>query len=65
MSADLVFCGNSVVVAPDGTVLARGSDTEPGILFAEMDFKGPAMQEAISQNPYLSDRRPELYDLPK
>lgn len=55
---DLVYCGSSVVAGPDGHDLARaGADEE--LIIAEID---PA-RLAVSRraNPYLLDRRPELY----
>lgn len=52
------FAGLSCLAAPDGTVPARaGSGAE--LLLAEID---PALPRASRErNPYLTDRRPELY----
>ena len=52
------YCGLSCVVGPDGADLARaGSDEE--LIFADIE---PATMEASRRhNPYLTDRRPELY----
>ena len=54
----LGFEGLSTVAAPDGTVLARAG-AEPALLLAEIEpgrFAG-----SRARNPYLADRRPELY----
>ena len=53
------FCGESLVIAPDGTVLAKADDTEQ-ILFADIDFSMIDMSR--KERPYLSLRRPELYE---
>jgi predicted amidohydrolase len=52
------YCGSSCVVGPDGVDLARAGRGEE-LIFAEID---PAALERSRQlNPYLRDRRPELY----
>jgi predicted amidohydrolase len=55
---DLVYCGESCVVGPDGADLARaGSGDE--LLMAEID---PArLASSRADNTHLGDRRPELY----
>ena len=53
------FCGESLVIAPDGTVLSKADDTEQ-ILFADIDFSMIDMSR--KERPYLSLRRPELYE---
>jgi predicted amidohydrolase len=54
----LLYCGESCVVAPDGSDLARaGSGDE--LLLAEIDPARLAMSRA--DNTHLSDRRPALY----
>ncbi|WP_207479956.1 carbon-nitrogen hydrolase family protein [Arenibaculum pallidiluteum] len=54
----LEFEGLSTVAAPDGTVLARAG-AGPELLLAEI---GPAAYAGSrAANPYLADRRPELY----
>ncbi|MDI7860392.1 carbon-nitrogen hydrolase family protein [Rhizobiaceae bacterium n13] len=56
--AGLTYEGRSVIVAPDGEALARAGHDET-ILFASID---PGAYEAChKENPYLTDRRPELY----
>lgn len=53
-----VFAGLSCLAAPDGTVPARAGEG-PRLLLAEAD---PALLRASrAANPYLPDRRPELY----
>ena len=55
---ELEYLGQSCIVAPDGTDLARAGAGEELIL-ADVD---PARIEAWRpHNPYLADRRPELY----
>ncbi|MBK1698544.1 carbon-nitrogen hydrolase family protein [Rhodovibrio salinarum] len=54
----LTYVGGSVICGPDGTVLtAAGGD--PDLLFA--DLSRSQIDRARSTNPYLRDRRPELY----
>ncbi|RJS47793.1 carbon-nitrogen hydrolase family protein [Nocardioides cavernaquae] len=54
----LLYCGESCVVGPDGSDLARaGSGDE--LLLAEIDPARLAMSRA--DNTHLSDRRPALY----
>ena len=56
--SELVYCGSSVVAGPDGHDLARAG-TDEVLIFAEID---PARLAASRRaNPYLADRRPELY----
>lgn len=52
------FWGGSEIVAPDGSVLARGPDFEEGLVVADCD---PALahRERL-RNPLLRDERPEL-----
>jgi predicted amidohydrolase len=52
------YCGLSCVVGPDGRDLARAG-ADPSLLFAEIDPS--AIQNGRALNPYLSDRRAELY----
>ena len=50
--------GNSMVVDPWGTVIARASD-KPGIILAEIDLE---YLEAVRQkNPSIYNRRTDLY----
>ena len=51
------YQGSSVIAGPDGEVLARAGETE-ALLLAELD---PARYAAMALDPYLDDRRPELY----
>ncbi|MGY1434351.1 carbon-nitrogen hydrolase family protein [Streptomyces reniochalinae] len=53
------FAGRSCLAAPDGTVPARADGDAQTLLVADAD---PALLEASRErNPYLADRRPELY----
>lgn len=54
----LGYCGLSCIVGPDGQDLAR-ADTCPALLLADID--PTAISQGRKSNPYLSDRRPELY----
>lgn len=54
------FCGLSCIVGPDGRELARASEA-PMLLFAEIDPAAAAASRKL--NPYLNDRRPDLYRL--
>jgi predicted amidohydrolase len=55
---DLGYCGLSCIVGPDGKDLARAG-AAPALLFA--DFDPSAISKGRKANPYLSDRRMELY----
>jgi predicted amidohydrolase len=55
---DLRYCGQSCVVGPDGADLARAGRGE-ALVFADLDLD--RLRAARRLNPYLSDRRPELY----
>lgn len=58
---DFTFAGLSCLAAPDGTVRARAGAGED-LLVADAD---PALLAASrAENPYLTDRRPELYHQP-
>ncbi|RZS91517.1 nitrilase [Motilibacter rhizosphaerae] len=54
----LTYVGSSIIVAPDGDVLdvAGGEET---LLLAEID--ATLVAESRRQNPYLADRRTDLY----
>jgi len=56
--AGLGYCGLSCIVGPDGQDLARAG-TGPALLLADIDFS--AIPKGRMSNPYLSDRRVELY----
>ncbi|MEN8210104.1 MAG: carbon-nitrogen hydrolase family protein [Thermodesulfobacteriota bacterium] len=56
--ADMDFCGESLVVGPDGGVIAKADDTEQ-ILYADIDFSMIDINR--KKNQYLSLRRPEFY----
>jgi len=56
----LGYCGLSCIVGPDGCDLAR-ADTRPALLLADIDPS--AISGGRKSNPYLLDRRPELYAL--
>lgn len=53
------FGGNSMIVAPDGDILASLDDREEGIIVSKLDFS--RMQKLRDFMPCLSHRRPEIY----
>lgn len=55
---DLEYCGESCIIAPDGGELAR-AERQEALLVAEID--PAAYARSREHNPYLDDRRPELY----
>jgi predicted amidohydrolase len=54
---DTPYHGGSVIAAPDGQVLARAGDEE-ALLMTALD---PARYASAELDPYLQDRRPEIY----
>ncbi len=56
---DVVFCGESMVVDPDGNVLAKSAESED-LLIVEVDFA--RVEQARRRRPYLSLRRPDCYE---
>jgi 5-aminopentanamidase len=56
--AGLGYCGLSCIVGPDGQDLARAG-TGPALIFTDID--PAAISRGRQSNPYLSDRRVELY----
>lgn len=55
---DLCYCGLSGVVGPDGAWLARAGRGEE-VIVADLDLE--RLRDSRAHNPYLADRRPELY----
>ncbi|MFQ5796244.1 MAG: carbon-nitrogen hydrolase family protein [Candidatus Bipolaricaulia bacterium] len=55
---DMHFCGESIVVDPNGDVVAKADDTEQ-ILYADIDLA--AIEASRNESPYLKLRRPEIY----
>jgi len=51
------YQGGSIIAAPDGEVLARAGDGAT-LLVTELD---PRRYDAAGLDPYLQDRRPEIY----
>ncbi len=54
------FCGESIVVHPDGHVIVKADDQEQ-VVYADIDIAEG--RECRSKNIYLPLRRPEAYDL--
>lgn len=55
---DLIYCGRSCLVGPDGRDVLRAGLTEE-LLLADIDKK--TIAEAREENPVLKDVRPDLY----
>lgn len=56
---DLTYVGHSSIIAPDGVALASLGPDDIGLMIATIDPE--ATRRAQEENPYLADRRPELY----
>ena len=56
--ADLSYCGLSLIAAPQGAIYTQGG-TEEGLVYAELDLN--ALKRSRALNPYLQDRKPDLY----
>ena len=54
----LEYCGDSVIVGPDGADLARAG-AEEELLIADLD--AAALADGRRRNTHLADRRPDLY----
>ncbi|MCQ2006090.1 carbon-nitrogen hydrolase family protein [Rhizobium sp. NRK18] len=54
----LTYFGGSVIAGPDGRELARAGRNE-ALLMAEIEHA--VLESARAENPYLAERRPELY----
>lgn len=54
------YVGRSVVVGPDGRPLAVAGPDDEQLVVADVDLG--AVADAQRANPYLTDRRPELYE---
>lgn len=59
IEGELTFVGRSSVISPDGTTIASLDGEESGLMIATIDPE--ATRRARQENPYLVDRRPELY----
>lgn len=57
---DTHYVGHSVVVGPDGRPLAQAGPDAEQLVVADVDLG--AVADAQRANPYLTDRRPELYE---
>ena len=57
------FCGNSVIVGPDGHDLARASEHNAELIVATIDTSDMKWKEEADRNPYLASRRTDLYTL--
>jgi predicted amidohydrolase len=57
--AEVTFCGESIVVDPDGNVVAKAR-AEETLLVADIDLS--RVPQTRTKRPYLSLRRPEMYE---
>lgn len=55
---DLAYIGQSCVIGPDGADITRAG-RDPALVLADLD--PAALRAARAANPYLEDRRPDLY----
>jgi predicted amidohydrolase len=59
LEGEMDFCGESIVVDPNGNVVKKADDTEQ-ILYADIDFE--LVREARKSRPFLDLRRPDSYE---
>eukprot|EP01084_Bolivina_argentea_P143091 251330_1 len=57
-----IFCGNSSICAPTGYKIAQAGNQEEQLLFATLNNNDVKYEKHRKRNPYLQDRRPELYN---
>jgi N-carbamoylputrescine amidase len=58
VEGDMNFNGNSMVVDPDGNLLARAGENEQ-ILYCDIDYS--RIKHSLSRRDFLALRRPEAY----
>ncbi|MFM2480112.1 carbon-nitrogen hydrolase family protein [Celerinatantimonas sp. YJH-8] len=58
LEGEMDFAGESIVISPDGNVVAKAGDTAQ-ILYADIDLKD--VVKAQEARPFLNLRRPEMY----
>eukprot|EP00475_Leptophrys_vorax_P037961 TRINITY_DN6612_c0_g2_i1.p1 TRINITY_DN6612_c0_g2~~TRINITY_DN6612_c0_g2_i1.p1 ORF type:complete len:302 (+),score=74.35 TRINITY_DN6612_c0_g2_i1:163-1068(+) len=60
LKKEVVYCGRSAIVSPFGVDLARASpEANAEVLVGRLEWK--TRSDAITRNPYLVDRRPDMY----
>ena len=59
LEGEMDFCGQSIVVDPNGDIVAKADDREQ-ILYADIDLG--LVEQARQARPYLELRRPEAYE---
>jgi predicted amidohydrolase len=59
IEGEMDFCGESIVVDPNGDVVKKADDKEQ-ILYADIDFE--KVEQARKDRPYLELRRSEAYE---
>jgi predicted amidohydrolase len=55
---DMEFCGNSIIVDPNGDVIFKADDTEQ-LITAEIDLREADISR--QKRPYIKTRRAECY----
>ena len=58
---EYTFFGHSMLLGPDGSVLAQADEAENVVVLAEMELEDA--DRARINGPLLRDRRPELYQI--
>lgn len=56
---NLVFIGNSMIVAPNGEVLSKTDDAENTLVLAELDTT--VVRTTRNRSPLYRDRRTDIY----
>ena len=54
-----LYMGNSLIIDPEGEIIARGSEQEEQIVLSDLDLELLSAQRAKWH--YYEDRRPDLY----
>ena len=56
-----VFSGCSSISSPTGYKIAQSGNQEEQLLLATLDYHDERYLKARDRNPYLKDRRPDMY----
>lgn len=56
---NLHYCGRSSICGPDGRTLAQAGEAAPALILAEL--RADALEQVRATQPYLADRRPDIY----
>jgi len=61
-SQPLKFIGQSLIVSPEGEVLAKASDSKEEIIIADIDPSAARDKSLNTYNDIFKDRRPDKYN---